>query len=257
MARTFNVAPDSLNTLQLRATQPHPAFRVGEGCFASGSALPSPAIAGPLRQLFEDLDSHPNHKTSVFAHTDASGGNKANKALSDLRGKALVAVMTDDPALFIAVGEAAAWDVVDYQLMLRGLYCNPGAMDGVLGGLTESAIQTFQRQYNRGLFHKEGRAPVLSNIEVTGALDPDTRHALCDGYVAEHTVQLSAGRLIGPRFSGCSEFNPIFDRAPDNRRVSLGLYSSHQPASSEFPCTEGDSGPCPLDNEGPPRCRFY
>jgi hypothetical protein len=238
--------------------KPSPTITVPGTRFAYNSSFPAPSIAGALRFMIEAMDELPTAKATVFGHADSTGSDSFNKALSDRRASATLALLTDDLGRFTDVARAEQWPTSIYQAMLRALGPNPGPIDGQAGELTAKAVSGFREEYQRGVYHREAnRAPA---IELTDgdALDEDTKGALRDAYLAQFSTRISADRFAGPKFAGCSEFVPLSDNASDNRRVTLAVFREADiPPRSEFPCVEGNASACPLDQGSGRRCPFY
>ncbi|HEX2733552.1 MAG TPA: hypothetical protein VHM70_18200 [Polyangiaceae bacterium] len=226
--------------------------------FAFDSSFPTPGIAGAVRFAVEALDGDPSHQAAVFGHADSTGTDDYNKNLSDRRAAAFLAVLTNDPALFTRVADAENWGDDIYQAMLRALGPNPGPIDGKVGELTTLALRGFQDEYTRGVYHRDSERKAVGKVSVNGKLDQATKIALRDAYLAIFSAQQSVDRFIGPKRAGCSEFVPLDDKAEDNRRVTLAIFSpADAPKPEDFPCVEGDAKACPLDTDTGRRCPFY
>jgi len=227
--------------------------------FAFDSAFPIPSVTAPLRLAVETLEDEPDRRITIFGHTDASGSADVNKRLSDRRAKAFVALLTSDLAMFDEIAASEGWGLAVYQAMLRSLGPNPGPIDGQYGKLTRKAILGFQDEYSRGVFHRDSNLPARSSsLALSGELDEPTKAALRDAYVANLGGAISPTRLLGPGHAGCSEFNPIGANAREHRRITLALFAGEQaPASTDFPCVEGEASACPLDGTNSRRCPFY
>jgi len=237
---------------------PAPTLTVSGTRFAFDSSFPAPGVAAPLRFAVEALDDDAQCRITVFGHADASGSAEFNKHLSDRRAKAFVALLTGDLALFDDVATAEDWGLATYQAMLRGLGPNPGPIDGQFGRLTRKAILGFQNEYGRGVYHRESHlSPRSPDLAVRGELDEPTKAALRDAYVATLGASVSPSRLLGPGHAGCSEFNPLGKEAREQRRVTLALFTDPAPASTDFPCVEGEAFACPIEGTGPRKCPFY
>jgi len=224
------------------------------GCFPFDSSFPGPGVAEFLGHARAAAASDRARPLGVFGHADATGDLAHNKVLSDRRAKAVYALLTGDLALFDEVAEAEGWPLACYQAMLRGLGCNPGAIDGETGALTDAAVAAFQHEYGRDVYHRDGPARAHPPLDATGTLDDATRAALRDAYVAYHSVRLPADRFLGPRCSGCSELNPVSDTGRENRRVTIAIWGSEAPDAGAFPCVEGDVSACPSEGGA---CKFY
>ncbi len=238
--------------------KPSPTLTVPGSRFGYNLAYPTPGIAGAVRFAVEALDEAATMKATVFGHTDKTGSDQYNKDLSDRRAAAFLAVLTDDPRLFGEVAQAEDWDLSIYQSMLRAVGANPGPIDGKSGDLTTAAVEGFQNEYPRGVYHRDtSRSPTVS-LTPSGSLDAPTKEAIRDAYLGVFSGQLAAKRFAGPKRAGCSEFIPLSDSAEDNRRVTLAVFrGALTPRDDEFPCVEGDVSACPLDRSSGRRCSFY
>lgn len=225
--------------------------------FAFDSSFPGPGIFIHLHEVAKLADELAQARLLVFGHADASGGEEYNKKLSDRRARAVLALLTNDLALFDAVAAEEAWGLGQDQAMLRGVGCNPGVIDGVDGPDTQAAVRAFQEEYNDGVFHRApGATRAHADLTVDGLMGPKTRAALRDAYVWVAPGNLKAERFLGPRFAGCGEFNLVAEGASaDNRRVIVGFFEGAPPAT--VPCKAGDVAACPVDAERPTRCPFY
>lgn len=64
--------------------------------FNSGSATIAPQIKATLRELARTLKTHPQSYVDVYAHSDTTGTEAVNKALSDKRAAAVAAALSAD-----------------------------------------------------------------------------------------------------------------------------------------------------------------
>lgn len=64
--------------------------------FNSGSATIAPQIRATLRELARTLKRHPQTFVDVYAHSDTTGSDAVNKALSDKRAAAVAAMLASD-----------------------------------------------------------------------------------------------------------------------------------------------------------------
>jgi len=236
---------------------PGQGLAVPAAVFAFGSAFPGPGVLAYLRIVRQQLVPG-NGLIRVFGHTDQIGRVSSNKRLSDLRAKGVLALLTNDLDGFHALARDDTWGVEHDQAMLRALGCNPGPIDGVAGRLTREAVIGFQKGYNEGAFHRRpGRARQDGELPVRGTLDDRTRRALRESYVADGPDPIDRSAVLGPGFSGCSEFNLTGESDAADRRVVLATFSSRWPTEGEFPCREGNASVCPVDGRRPHRCSFY
>lgn len=227
--------------------------------FAFDSAFPSAGILLHLEQVQRALGEETDARIAVFGHTDVKGSEAHNKRLSERRAKAALAMLKRDVDLFDSVAEDDTWGTRQYQVMLRALGCNPGAIDGVEGEMTKSAVRGFQRGYNENVYHRDPDSPSRAHedLVVDGLLGPKTKAALRDAYVVSSSCRVDDSRLSDPPSVGCSELNPISDRDEENRRVMIALIGPEGPRRSDYPCVEGDVGACPRAGDDKTRCLFY
>ncbi len=261
MDRWFSLFAGKTQRLSMQTkTAPPPELSTTitvSGCaFAYDNSFPTPGIAAGLRAVSEIADTEPGAKFGVFAHADKVGSDQYNKKLSDRRAKAAFALLTNDLVLFDEVADDENWPLKHYQAMLRAIGVNPGPIDGADGQLTTEAVTAFQTEYNEDVYHRETvrRHP---NLTVNGVLGEDSKAAIRDAYLAEYSIGLEASRCLGPKYSGCSEFNHISTEDKKNRRMTFAVYGKNAPDPSLFPCKEGDPAKCPLESGEMIRCKFY
>lgn len=236
-----------------------PTFGFIGACFKLDSAFPTPGVTSMLTHATEYATDNPDARYTVFGHCDRSGQEDHNKRLSDRRAAVMHALMTADYAEFESVADQESWDVPEYQAMLRTVGNNPGAIDGVVGELTERATAAFRAEYGRGRYHAGSTREMAYGPLTEGRqLDDATKRAIRDAYHASLMVNIAPTRFVGPVCAGCGEFNPTAV-LPEHkqRRVTLAIYPDTPSIPSRFPCTRGDVGACTLDERDDVRCRFY
>lgn len=193
--------------------------------FAFNSAFPSPIVHGSLLRVREKQGFNRGVKLVVFGHTDKVGGDAYNVALSERRAHAVLALLLDDREMFEAVATAEGWDTRVHQSMLRGVGCNPGAIDGQVGPITRKAVQNFQREYNLGVYHEHAVVPRdRPTLSEDGVLGPATYAAIRDAYVAV-APHVRPESFADPQFSGCGKAHPISDVDADNRRAVVAFFA--------------------------------
>jgi len=223
-----------------------------------GSSFPTAAVVPGLNYALEAAQDDPRQRFGVFGHCDVSGGDAANKALSDRRAQAMLSLLTADLPIFERVAETEDWGIDAYQAMLRALGCNPGAIDAQSGTMTKDAIRAFREEYNEGVFHASGvRSREHGDLPRGDALNGATKATIRDAYHGQHCVDIGRNRFAGPDASGCGEFNPRGLDDQDDRRVTLVLHGDDPPLPAEYPCIESDHTACTLDGRDVQRCRFY
>lgn len=225
--------------------------------FLGPTACPGPGALEHVAWLQLHADLTEDRKLRVFAHTRQGGGDAADKALSDRRARATIAMLTRDVALFDQVAAEEEWPLRAYQAMLRGVGCDPGPLDGKPGKKTELAVRGFQRDYNLDAFHRDAGQPrAHGDLPVDGVLSPATQAALREAYLvfALSAAPLPKDAFVAPGFSGCAGFNPL-PGDDDAGRVEVAVFTEKVPEA--FPCAAGDAGACQLEGDEPQRCRFY
>jgi len=206
----------------------------------------------------EAASADPTVKLGLFGHADRQGGEAVNKAISDRRADIAFSLITGDFELFRSTALEENWSVDAWQSLLRAIGCNPGAIDGEPGTLTQDAVRAFRRNYNDGVFHRDSsRGPVFGALADGDAFDDATRDALMDAFHAFHAIDVPPSRFLGPGRAGCGEFNSRGQDHAENRRVSLTVYGQDAPDAAEFPCTRDDVAACDVDRADGMRCRFY
>ncbi|HZU98929.1 MAG TPA: OmpA family protein [Planctomycetota bacterium] len=235
----------------------HPAKSIPGAVFAFDMAFPGPGIFAHLQQIEDAANAHAAARLVVFGHADPKGTEAYNKDLTDRRAKAVLALLTDDLAMFETVSQHDKWDVAEYQAMLRGLGCNAGAIDGLPGPILQDAVTSFQEEYNDNVYHQGQRPRAHGDLSVNGTLDDATKAAIRDAYVCGTPGSIDAGRFYGPKFAGCSKFNLIGNVDALDRRVVVALFGPDGPKETDFPCKEGNVKACTVDAQTPMRCTFY
>jgi outer membrane protein OmpA-like peptidoglycan-associated protein len=202
--------------------------------FAFDSAFPAPSVFAGLQLAQAKAGNAPDARLMVFGHCDKVGSDAYNDALSERRARAVLALLLDDRDMFDTVSTAEGWDTRVHQSMLRGVGCNPGAIDGTVGPMTRAALTNFQREYNRGVYHE--RAVVerdRQTLPEDGSLAPATLAAIRDAYVAV-APHVRAERFADPQLAGCGKRHPVSDQDPDNRRATVALLAADADLSA--PC---------------------
>lgn len=202
--------------------------------FAFDSAFPAPSVFAGLARVQLKAARAPATKLIVFGHCDKVGTDAYNDALSERRAHAVLALLLDDRDMFDAVAKSEGWDTRVHQSMMRGVGCNPGAIDGQVGAMTRAAVTNFQREYNLGVYHE--RAVVerdRATLPEDGSLAPATLAAIRDAYVAV-APHVRPERFADPQFAGCGKRHPVSDQDPDNRRSTVAFLAADADVSA--PC---------------------
>lgn len=241
--------------------------------FAPGSVFPGPPVlatflsakaAGAMGDIFSHLFGGEPAKTfgvfQVYGHADAAGDEAANKALSEQRAELFRAFLLGDVDGFASLVEGESWGLAEQQAMLRVLQCDPGAIDGEPGALTEAAIHDFQADYVHGFFHRETELePRNSSLAVDGDLGPQTEAALLEALVVACSPHITEDRLHPTHpTAGCATFNRVSEeKASLNRRVTLVLHEALPEHHDRAPCVVGDAAACPYDARSLSGCLWF
>jgi outer membrane protein OmpA-like peptidoglycan-associated protein len=182
-------------------------------CFLLPSAIPG------IRVLKQRYDEHPGSHLLIIGHTDTSGRDAYNLALSLERADALAAYLTDKADAWDAFfgdgkPEEKRWGTREIQLMLSvlpegGPPFFAGDPSGREDAATTRAVKDFQAS---------------KGLEMDGIAGPETRKALIEAYMGLDGTTLPSG--IGITTHGCGENFPVAEtgdgvRDPDNRRAEI------------------------------------
>jgi outer membrane protein OmpA-like peptidoglycan-associated protein len=200
-----------------------------------------PAAVPGVRELARFYEQHPG-EVLVTGHTDTTGDDAYNQALSRDRAQAIADYLTDDADGWLAWYDAPVWSkrfgTREDQMMLQTVTDGGGApyyagpIDGIAGAGTADATARFQADHG---------------LAATGALDAGTRRALIAAYMALDGTTLPAGTTILAH--GCGEHHPRVDTGDNvneqaNRRVEIFLFEDQiEPAAADEPpggCAEYD-----------------
>ena len=167
-------------------------WRLNDLRFEFDSSFVMPSAASELQALRKVCDAHPDSPLSVFGHSDPTGQEDYNKALSGRRAEAVYSVLTHD---------AVRWEK---------LYSEPFGGD-VWGSKTIKTILDALQFKNVTAFQK------ANDLSPDGVAGPLTRAKLFAAYfqfLFPSPLLPSAflGRGADPAgkadFQGCGEFNP-------------------------------------------------
>lgn len=189
-----------------------------------------------LAVTYHFMQHNPAYRLLLAGHTDASGSDTVNFTLSDLRARNVYCLLTGDRAGWVSITLQRS-RIVDYQQILQycaqvnGWPCNPGAVDGDHGPLTDQAVRRFQAVYNQTFGAAIAEDGVVGEVtwgaffdvymaELAALLDESSAESL-DGY-------RSALRFVDPDrpWIGCGERVPLATavrepRSQANRRVEV------------------------------------
>ncbi len=241
---------------------------------ANGASQTASGI-GALVLVFRYLETHSNKKLLIAGHTDTSGQVLYNFNLSADRAQSIISLLENNRNSWTDSCHGKH-KTEDYQQILKhyaqrlGWSCNPGAVDGVFGDATRTALEQFKDNYNS---HKNelgcGSEADLSQAQVSGGkLEKEYWAAFFDCYQWEIAKGLSTevsamsdhrNRLKfvddNKKYVACGESFPIEAsrrdayRSQTNRRVELLLFSEGDaptlncPASRNTKHTETE---CPI-----------
>ena len=193
-----------------------------------------------LYACYKHLQENPEQKSLVIGHTDRSGGDQYNQALSELRAENVLSALVGDRSSWVRT-TLAKNKVEDYQQILLwlthglGWGCDPGAKTNAKNAKTRRAVEKFQAQYNERF---------SSPISVDGAVGPHTWGAFFDVYMQELSTilginaeglkekqnKIKAKQLLACPFIGCGEQWPITEdvkanyKTPVDRRVEIRFF---------------------------------
>lgn len=198
--------------------------RLGALRFETGKCFVPPSAMPGFRSLTLQFDLRPKSHVLIVGHTDTSGDEAANLALSLERAEAIAAFLTgkaDAWEAWFQDGKPAAkrWGLREIQMMLSALpeegdrhYA--GTIDGSQGSGTTGAIRRFQE---------------AAGLEVDGKAGPITRKALIEAYMKLDGTTLPAG--VTPAAHGCGESFP----------AGLSLAALKDPALRKQEIKDGES----------------
>ena len=222
--------------------------------FHFDKAFVEPCERQVLAQVIEHSAAHPDERLLIVGHTDRTGGDAYNQALSERRARATFAMMTFGSAPARAVAEwdelrrarpfgtittvKDTWGRREYQHMLQDLGRFRGNVDGD-PALTDAAVRQFQSDH--------GLVP-------DGDVGDATWPVLIEEYLAHDALDLPVARLMpnadgkgcdsGPlRWIGCGEQDPVDSRQtawrPNRRTELMFVKESVMPAQVPRPVTLG------------------
>lgn len=245
-----------------------PSVAASYAGFAPALSFPGPAVLSALEHEHQARDGlktlaerlQGGARLQVFGHTDATGSEADNKAVSDRRAECVFALLVRDVEQVLNTAKIEGWGLDVQQVMLRALGCDPGPIDGETGDLTQAAVEAFQRAYIEGTFHHEGESTWVPDLAIDGDLGPDTADALIDAYVSRFSPRLPPEAFVSKApANGCAFHNPVV--APDSatsRRASLVVHTTPLAHPESTPCTAGDAMACPaLDTGARQRCMWF
>jgi len=192
-----------------------------------------------LREIVDDINRDSERQVLLVGHTDRSGSNAYNLALSDSRARSVFGYVTNQPGVWMdllrtmlnsgggprvarsgSAQSADRWQIREIQYMLsylRNAAGQPyysGLIDNILGGGTQAGLDAFRA--DQGLPAGGGPGPRWAGI------DEDTWEALFTVYIAVDALSVDQARFLTPSLLGCGEnFPRIETRAPGTENQDL------------------------------------
>lgn len=213
--------------------------------FDEGSAYPADTLVALVQQALDAVETDPDVRISLFGHTRPSGSVEEDKALSDRRARLVHAVLTSDLATLEAVVEADHWAETHYMSLAHFL--------GYVSDDPAELWDGFQFEYSAGHHHAPGRNLGDGHLDRTGKLDPATKHALLEAFLAAAGTSIPSASFAETPCAGCGSFNP----GPGNDhadRATLTVFPAGT-APTAFPCRIGDAKSCYVVAGQP--CSFF
>lgn len=203
--------------------------------FADNSVIPTfcefNSFVDTLKLAFEFGEEHEDLDLVIISHTSASEEFADNFDLSETRGKAIKAILTNNEELWKPIVESPTGE--DIQRVVKNIGeglswgCDPGTVDGKVGPKTKAAVKIFQRKANTfcGL-----------NLVVDGDMGKNSWKAVLPVVCTElkrvlemenSLPELKFGYAKGEGVYACGESFPIPDdekadyKSKTNRRIEL------------------------------------
>jgi outer membrane protein OmpA-like peptidoglycan-associated protein len=198
-------------------------------------AFVEPCLREVLQRVVAHSDAHPNEKVLIVGHTDLTGPDNYNQALSERRARSVHAFLTfgrnreravaewnelrrtRPPGLFTSVKDT--WDTREVQYMLQDLRFYLGNIDEDHGPLTSAAVRAFQTD---------------NGLTPTGAMDDATWEKLVAAYLEQDSFALPEERFFRNargdcnggvlQWIGCGETDPVLNTElawRPNRRTEI------------------------------------
>ncbi|MGL1937239.1 MAG: peptidoglycan-binding protein [Fibrobacterales bacterium] len=213
---------------------------IADSLFNSNSAVPcldpEGLLIASIQATLKHAQEWPDKELVIYGHTDTSGENDINFPLSEKRAQAFKALLMNDDSCWNSAIENNS-SVLDYQSIINALnaygwsaHC--GEADGIDGPNTESALKSFQTEYNEN---------TGNSISTDGIIGPQTWDALRTSIhkTATHDFEHAEVPLtFGAEGEGtypCGESFPIEESLRDrytsstNRRCEIGFHERPNP----------------------------
>lgn len=239
-----------LETIDLSKERPRcPPLAGGRlpSLFTLAKSFPKPSALPMLREAARRLADDPSLRLVIVGHTDRTGDDLTNLALSRARAEAVAALLLGDVAgllqRFRRPDPLLPWGWEEVQWMLsaipaaRGDPCYAGVVDGIPGKVTEQALGAFQVREGLPLSYdcpEEVLGPlVAAYADLLGEPRPAPERVTALGGGSWHPP-----RAFGPGGAATEASNE--DRVW--RRVELFLGAAFEPPPEAWEC---DGEPCP------------
>jgi hypothetical protein len=243
-----------LNKCQQSHPDSHERYRHGEcGDDTSGLDEYYDTFA-ILAALFEFVRKYRNYCILLAGHTDTSGQESYNFALSKLRSQNVLFLLQGKKKEWVDVSNQKS-KIEDYQHILRyfnnrfGWQCDPGPIDNSKGPKTEKAVIKFQEAYNTR-FSMTISVDGKVGLQTWGAIFDIYQHRLSECLKNTNASPLSPELpFMQPHpYIACGENIPIDQaerdnfRSQANRRVEILLFKNEE--IPELSCINSDTGFC-------------
>jgi len=251
--------------------KPLAIWSLGPAHFAFGSSFPLPSSCQELDKLKALHEQNPDAVAAIFGHADQMSEPADNKTLSDRRARAVHGLLTRDLDGWLNLSQGTKfdpWDLDTTQAALATLKNRSGspyysgAVDGILGPMTDQAIRSYQAD---------------NGLKVDGIAGPKTKAKLYLAYMdAICSVKLKPESFVGDppdakkqwACCGCGATNPaLVPSKPDadNLQASKDKAALREKVSPNqrasvflFPSTCKGAGnitfPCPACGDGAQDC---
>jgi Putative peptidoglycan binding domain/OmpA family len=202
-------------------------------CFLLPLALPG------IKVIREKYAENPDANLLAVGHTDTSGQDQPNSALSLERAEAVAAYLTDKAGAWEAFFSDTKpiekrWGNLEVQHMLSRIPDGgPFHYDGKPNGIADAEHDKAVRDYQKA-----------KGLKVDGIAGPNTRKALITDYMAIDGTSFPAGATLTTH--GCGEFFPVVGtpdgtRNAENRRVEIFFFDGPIDPPPPGPLSQRDS----------------
>jgi outer membrane protein OmpA-like peptidoglycan-associated protein len=216
-------------------------------------SFPKPSLIPTLRKLANRLAADPTLSVLVMGHTDATGDDDADHAVSLARANAVQAFLSKDVDFFrnkfSESDSPDTWGWEEIQWMLSGLQDPSGSplyggrMDGHRGDVTMAAVQAFKIvNWTAAPFHRHVDDATLAAI-ISAYLD-----LVGDTATSADRIQVAGGGSWHPPREFGSGGAPLQDDyyqsndLPDFRRVEFFVFGKPlQPSTAACPAQSHDN----------------